>query len=200
MIRAIIFDADGVIIHGEKYFSERLQDEYGIPREKSLEFFNGEFLECLIGKKDLKIILPRYLKEWGWKKSLEELLEYWFAKEGKRDEELIAYINKLRKKGIKIFIGTNNERHRTDYLKEYMGFGKLADKVYASGYVGYAKPDYRFFEYIIKEQNLKKDEVLFWDDDEENVASAREFGLNAEIYIKFEEFEKQIDRYILFNN
>ena len=40
MIKAIIFDADGVLIHREKYFSERLEDDYGIPREKSLEFFN----------------------------------------------------------------------------------------------------------------------------------------------------------------
>lgn len=196
MIKAIIFDADGVIVHREKYFSERLRDEYGIPREVSLQFFNGEFAECLVGKKDLKKILPKYFKAWGWKKSLEELLEYWFSREGTRNEELINYINKLRKKGIKIYVGTNNEKHRTDYLGEHMGLNKFTDKIYASGYVGFAKPDYRFFEHIIKDQKLNKEEVLFWDDDEENVDSAREFGIHAETYRNYKEFEKIIRNYL----
>lgn len=195
MIKAIIFDADGVIIRREKYFSERLEEEYGVPRQKSLEFFNGEFMECLIGKKDLKTVLPKYLKEWGWKKSLEELFEYWFAKEVKRDEELIDYISKLKKLGIKIFIGTNNEKHRTDYLGRHMGLNKFTDKIYASGYVGYAKPDYKFFQHIIDDQDLNKDEVLFWDDDEENVNSARAFGIHAHIYTNFKVFKKKMANY-----
>lgn len=196
MIKAIIFDADGVLVHREKYFSELLEEEYGVPLNKSLEFFNGEFVDCLVGKKDLKKILPKYLKDWGWEKSLEELLTYWFERESKRDEELMDYIAKLHNKGIKIYIGTNNEKYRTEYLRDKMGLGQIAHKVYGSGHVGYAKPDHNFFKFILDDQGLKKTEVLFWDDDEENVQAAKEFGIKAEVYKEFEEFKKVIRKYL----
>ncbi len=196
MIKAIIFDADGVLVHREKYFSELLEEEYGVPLNKSLEFFNGEFVDCLVGKKDLKKILPKYLKDWGWEKSLEELLTYWFERESKRDEELMDYIAKLHDKGIKIYIGTNNEKYRTEYLRDKMGLGQIAHKVYGSGHVGYAKPDHNFFKFILDDQGLKKTEVLFWDDDEENVQAAKEFGIKAEVYKEFEEFKKVIRKYL----
>lgn len=196
MIKAIIFDADGVLIHRPKYFSEILHDEYGVPLEKSLEFFSGEFAECLIGKKDLKKVLPKYLKEWGWKKTLEELLTYWFERESKRDEKIIEYVKELKKKGFKIYIGTNNEKYRTDYLSNVLGLGKIAHKVYGSGVVGFAKPDHRFFKHILDEQKLQKEEVLFWDDDKENVKAARDFGINAEVYTNFIDFEKALKKYL----
>ena len=196
MIKAIIFDADGVIVHREKYFSERLEEDYGVLRTESLKFFNNEFAGCLVGKKDLKQVLPKYLKQWGWKKSLEELLTYWFEKEGKRDEELVNYIQKLRETGIKIYIGTNNEKYRTEYLRDKMELGEISHKVYGSGHIGYVKPDHNFFAHIINDQNLEKNEVLFWDDDEDNVKAAIEFGIHAEIYRSFKEFKTIIKKYL----
>lgn len=196
MIKAVIFDADGVLIHKFKYFSERFSVEYGVSKKKLLEFFEGEFLECLVGKKDLKEILPKYMKEWGWNGSVEELLVYWFESERELDQDLIEYIYSLKDKGIIVIVGTNNEKHRTEYMRRDLGFGKIFHVVYGSGEIGHAKPDHRFFEHILSDNKLEKSEVLFWDDKRENVDAALACGIHAEVYTTFQEFEDIMRKYI----
>ena len=37
---------------------------------------------------------------------------------------------------------------------------------------------------------IPKDQIFFWDDDPENVSSARSFGLRAEVYENLEQFKR----------
>lgn len=193
MIKAVIFDLDDVIIFREAYFSKRL----GLSEEKINKFFGEVFNDCLTGKADLKEELPKVMKDWGWEKSMEELLEFWFSGEKELDEKIIHYIHRLKDHGVKVYIGTNNEKHRINYLNETVGLEKIFHKVYGSYLVGYAKPDPAFYAHIINEQQLDKDEVLFWDDKEENVMSARNFGIHAEIFTTFDRFEEKMKEYQL---
>ena len=65
-IRAVLLDADGVAIKPHPYFSQRLEDDFGISAEKILIFFRGEFKNCTLGKADLKDeISAKYLPAWG---------------------------------------------------------------------------------------------------------------------------------------
>jgi putative hydrolase of the HAD superfamily len=193
MIKAVIFDLDDVLIYRTAYFSKRL----GLSEEKINSFFGGVFQDCLTGKADLKEELPKVMKEWGWEKSMEELLEFWFVDEKNLDEKMIEYIHGLKNKGVKVFIGTNNERHRLEYLEKEIGLGNIFHKVYGSYLVGYVKPDPAFYNHILQEQGLEKDEVLFWDDNAENIASAQKFGIRAEIFTTYENFEKKMREYQL---
>jgi putative hydrolase of the HAD superfamily len=90
MIQLVILDADGVLIHAER-FSKQLERDYRITTQITEPFFSGPFKECLIGKADLKEELGPYLKKWGWQKSVEEFLDYWFTAEHKIDQSLIEY-------------------------------------------------------------------------------------------------------------
>lgn len=139
MIKLIIFDADGVLVHGERKFSKTLAEKHGISIETTLPFFTGPFQECLVGNSDLKEIILPYLDKWGWDKGVETLLEYWFSLESKTDKELIAYIKELRQKGIKCFLATNNEKHRFQYMMDKMGLLNVFDKAYSSAYLGHKK-------------------------------------------------------------
>ncbi len=194
MIKTIIFDADGVLVFRKEYFSKRL----GLSEDVMKKFFEGVFQECLVGKADLKEELPKYMHEWGWEGSVDELLKEWFEGERELNQELLSYIEKLRKKGITIYVGTNNEKYRTEYLRDVVGLGKVVHKFYGSGHIGHLKPDHKFFQYIIDDQKLDKDEVIFWDDFKENVKAARKFGIKAEYYYSFEDFEKKMKKYLAF--
>ena len=62
-IKAIVLDADGVIINKPDMFSVQYQKEFGISNEVMLPFFKGRFQDCLTGKADLKEELKPFLKK-----------------------------------------------------------------------------------------------------------------------------------------
>jgi hypothetical protein len=49
-LRAICFDADGVVVYPQLQFSRYLNQKYGISPEMTREFFRGVFNDCLVGK------------------------------------------------------------------------------------------------------------------------------------------------------
>ena len=196
MIKAILFDADGVLISGRK-FSEFLASRHNINVSKLTSFFTGPFRDCTLGKADLKEIIRPYLREWGWRGTVDEFLRSWFEIEHDLDKKLVEYIKALKKNGIKCFLATNQEKYRIAYMLKEMGFSRLFDKVFASVHMGFRKPDLEFFGKVMDDlPNFKKDEILFWDDTLENIEAAREFGIKAEIYKDFEDFESKMRNYL----
>lgn len=190
--KAIIFDADGVLILRKEYFSQKYSRETGVPLETLNKFFNSEFGETLVGKKDLKELLSKVLVEWKWEKSVDELLEYWFSSEATIDNELIGLIELLRAKGIKTYLATNNEHHRTNYLAKTVGLEKYFDKIYSSALVGHKKTAKEFYNYILTDTGHTPDELLFFDDDPENVEGAKILGIKSYVYEGIEKLRQAI--------
>src|SRR6185437_357940 len=139
MIKAVIFDADGVLIQFSR-FSDQLSEKYHIPSRKIQQFFDGPFKDCIFGKQDLKVAAQSFLKDWNWPGTIEDFLNAWFTSTKLSDEPLMDYIQELRRQGIKCFVGTNNEKYRLNYLLTELGFAKSFDKVYGSGQIGFKKP------------------------------------------------------------
>lgn len=197
MIKVVIFDGINCISHQEP-LSVGLERDYGFSMEKMLPFFRGELQDCVAGKSDLKEVLPPYLKVWGWKGGVDELLCYWFERDHKMDQDLIAYIKKLRSKNVLCLLATNNEKYRFAYMLNKMGFNEIFDKSYCSALLHCKKPDREFFSKIHNDlKGIKKEEILFFDDKIENVKGARDFGIYAEIYTTFEDFKQIMERYAL---
>ncbi len=195
LIEAVIFDADGVLVINSHKFSAQLQKDYNVPVAQTLPFFQGKFQECLVGTADLKEEIAPYLSGWGWKGSVDEFMQYWFKTEHNIDEPLVEYIKELKRRGIKIFVGTNNEKYRTEYLIESMGFGEIFNKVYGAGHIGFKKPNPDFFQYIVRAEKLNKNKTILWDDDPENIEGALRAGIRAEVYVSFEDFKEKMEKY-----
>lgn len=197
MIKALIFDIDGVLINSEK-LSKKFAREYNIPLKDILPFFDGPFNDCILGKADLKEAITPYLRSWGWKKGVDKFLDYWFSVEHIMNQELIDCIQNYRKEGIKCFVATNQEKHRAEYIFNKMGFADSFDKFYFSSNLGHKKPDSDFFAKVVNDLGgIRKEEILFWDDAPENIAGAKEFGINAELFTSFPDFKRRIKVYSL---
>lgn len=181
MIKAVLFDVDGVVFRPrDKYFSQRLREEgKDIPEEKVLPFFKKEYKKVVVGKADLKEEVKKYLDDWKWKGTADELLDYWFYYENKINEEVIELAQNLKKEGIKCYLASDHSRYRTDDFWNNVGLKKYFDGVFSSGHLGCTKEDENFFEKVRENLQLEKEEILFVDDDPENVKVAERVGLRA---------------------
>ncbi|GCE10778.1 HAD-IA family hydrolase [Tengunoibacter tsumagoiensis] len=196
MIKVLLFDIDGVILHGE-HWSKNLKRDYNISPDQLQTFFRERFSACLIGEADLKIELARYLQKWGWPGSVEDFLRYWFEAEYSLNTELLEAVKQLRQQGICCYLATQQERYRTAYLIEKMNFVEAFDGIFSSVYVGYLKDHPGFFLEVLKQlEHIQPAEVLFWDDTPKNVTAAREAGLYAELYTTMGDFYQKLSTFI----
>lgn len=192
-IQAVLFDADGVVMNGQP-FADTLEQELGLLPEHTASFFEDAFLSCQIGEKDLKDELAAHLPQWGWDKSVDEFLLFWFDSGNVINHSLLTNIRELRKKKITCALATNQEKYRTEYIVDRMYFKDKFDHVIASAHIGSRKPDRAFFEHIDRLLQLPKDAVVFWDDKEENVAAAQEYGFHAFVYTDYKPYQKQMKK------
>ena len=73
-------------------------------------------------------------------------------------------------------------------------------KIYLSNKLGARKPEAAAFKAVIADIGVAPDRVLFFDDNAENVAGARAFGLQAVQVASSTEVDEAISRMVLTNS
>jgi putative hydrolase of the HAD superfamily len=195
MITTLLCDVDGVLAIGEP-FSRRLAREHGLPPDTTAPFFQGRFLDCLVGKGDLREELAAHLPAWGWRRSVDDFLEYWFSSEHVINAPLVALIQGIRRQGLRCYLATNQERYRMAYLLERMGFAEQFDGAFSSAQIGCMKHEPAFFVQVLQQLGVSPQDVLFWDDSPGNVVTARAAGLHAERYCDVAAFTETMRQYL----
>jgi putative hydrolase of the HAD superfamily len=180
-MKTFVFDADGVICVGGN-FSISFAREHRIPHERLTPFFTGPFAECVLGRRDLKEVLPPYAVEWGWPGSVEDLLALWFQREHVISAKALECVRSLRKKGHVCVLGTNQEKYRANYLRREMRLAEEFDQIFASCELGVAKPSAEFFSRIQEHLKITAEDLCLIDDSERNVAAAKIAGWRSVWY------------------
>ncbi|KAJ5786850.1 uncharacterized protein N7503_012062 [Penicillium pulvis] len=82
---------------------------------------------------------------------------------------------------VEVYLMSNMSKEDIDYLQGLDGPWNMLDGTFASGYAGMRKPDSRFFEYVLKEIHMdhRPEEVLFIDDQLQNIEAAEELGIRG---------------------
>lgn len=182
MLPYIIFDIDGVLLKKQeekpKRFARKLKINYALA-EKT---FEEVFFECSIGRKDLKDIISPRLTSWGWQGSADEFLNAWFDEDFQPNEDLLSMIDLLRKSEYKIFIASNQEKYRAEYLKERLFALGYFQESFMSWEMGVDKSSVTFFEKVINKLNKTPEAICFFDDNPQYVEVALKTGINAAVF------------------
>lgn len=92
--------------------------------------------------------------------------------------EVVPLLDTLRETCRLGTLSNTNERHWPKFIDE-MGMGPMFDHHFPSHETGKLKPDRECFDNVIGLLGLDPDRILFLDDNEVNVAAARESGLQS---------------------
>ncbi len=99
----------------------------------------------------------------------------------------------VRATGTACYLATNQDAYRATCMRHQARYGELLDGAYYSCDIGAAKPSAAFFEHITLDLDLAPDQLLFLDDQPENVTGARSVGLRAECWTHVDGIPNLID-------
>lgn len=192
-IRAVVFDAGGVLVDWEticKKFAQEIGIDYQIFLEIflaiSFDPFNGSGLGKITTDEffqKLTIALKVPIKWKNWRKR--------FAKGFKRIEPTYKLLDLLKGK-FKLAILSNSKK---GLIAEWEDIGRIKEYfslVIDSSEVKLMKPDPKIYKLTCKKLHLKPEECLFIDDGMENIQAAEGFGFKTVHFIEPENSVKQI--------
>lgn len=93
---------------------------------------------------------------------------------------VVEALDRLRKQGFRLWLLSNAQRSFTAYELRHLGLGKQFDGIYLSSDYQCRKPDVRFFNALIQEQQLDTKKCLMIGNDREtDIAGAKAAGLST---------------------
>lgn len=189
MSRAILFDVDGVLINGYHsnparvvpWDKDLLADTGVDPDRLRAEFTFDIFVKKVItGQMAFTDALEKRLPALGYKGSPMAFARYWLEKDSNLNHPVLDVVRQLRSQAdLRLYIATNQEHLRANWLWSVLKLGDLFDDIFYSARVGVRKPDPAFYEYVDRQIGSHDEAPLFFDDSEPVVAGARRAGWEA---------------------
>ena len=190
--RAVLFDVDGVLVHGyhtraekRRRWDEHLLIDLGIdPDIFTKEFIRGIFeAQVLVGKMSLVNALEQTLPKLGYSGSPMTVISYWLERDSQMNHQLLDLIRNLQRTGAaKLCIATNQEHLRAFHLWNDLGLRTIFDDMLNSARLGAMKPNRHFFERASELLGNQAEPPLMFDDSPAVVAAANDFGWEGVLY------------------
>lgn len=180
----LALDVDGVIIDGfpRKRWDETLEADLGINAARlQAEFFKPHWTPIMRGEMPVEPPLTEFLKDYGTSVTTTQFLAYWHGKDANVRREVIdaALAWRDRTDG-RLALATNQDLTRARYLRDDLGLGTHFETMVVSCEIGAQKPDLDYFQKADEVlQRVPGQTVIFLDDLEANVISARAHGWEA---------------------
>jgi putative hydrolase of the HAD superfamily len=196
-VTVLVLDVDGVVVLGHPQggrWDRDLERDFAIaPQALQARFFRRHWQSIVTGNADMLPVLEEIWPELACGRSPSELVDYWFARDSRLNEELLAEVDGWRGRGNKAYLGTVQEHCRAKYLWESLELRQHFDGMHYSADLGAAKPDRGFYERSQAKLPVQSPgEVLFLDDSIKNVEAALEFGWRARHFTKVDDLRSAL--------
>jgi len=200
-IQAIVCDVDGVLIKvvddiGNFLWHKNIEADLGFSQDQLQGFF-VKYWKCIsTGTIDTLEAIGLYLESINSRVSSQQFIQYWHQNDSNVDELMIDAMRILKSKGYRLFLGTNQEKYRANHLWDTLGFSDCFEDIFASCYIGYEKPAYDYFVAVHRKMGIQPHEILFIDDSNKNVESAKSCGWQGYCHQSFKQTKKDIFDYL----
>lgn len=184
-ISCVLFDIGGVIVNWQNsWFTQEISKTFQLPHEKLSLLFDKYLVDISIGKINEKNFWYNIGKELQSQELMnlnESLLNKIFRKHVSLNNSIISLSKNLFKKGISLGILSNIEPVVYSVVSSLTSLDHFKYK-FLSFEIGYLKPEFEIYDYIIQNIPFPKEELFFIDDLKDNVESARSSGMDAVQY------------------
>lgn len=176
MIRAVVFDLDGVLRHFDPAEVTRIESAYALPE--------GSIHEAAFAPDLLESVITGRIRRADWVQLVGDRLDRpeaaveWGRHPFVPDPAMLALSDRLRASGIRTAILTNGTDMVAAELRAH-GIDDHVDAVFNSAEIGVAKPDPRVFRHVLAELELPPAQVFFTDDSASKLTGAHAIGIRT---------------------
>jgi putative hydrolase of the HAD superfamily len=181
-LEVVLLDADGVVQKTGPGWRSSVAALCADP-DRAEAFLADVFAAekpCLTGDGDFRCALDGVLRRWNSEVRLEEALRVWTLIDP--DEAVLGVVRRLRARGVRVALATNQQAHRAAFMSEELGYADCFDRLFYSCELGHAKPALGYFRAVLDGLDVTPGRALFVDDHAANVEAARAAGLAAAIF------------------
>lgn len=191
MSRAVVFDVDGVLLHGFHARPDQRQSwdarliELGVdPDRFQSEFIHDIFMKkVLVGQTPIIEALDRRLPGLGYKGSPMAFAQMWLEHDTTLNTGLVEAIRRLKAhKDVSLFIATNQDHMRAQWLWQVMGLGDIFADIFYSARIGMTKAHKAFFAFADERMGRHDAPPLFFDDTARVIDVAQSSGWEAVLF------------------
>lgn len=180
MLKAVIFDMDGVIINSEPQHYQAyvmVCQEYGIefPYEEYKGFIGGTHQKvCEYVSYELKVPLsPEVIRE-----KIRENIAYLIKTEGYEEIKGIkSLIQDLHRNHYKLAVASSSPQKEIQAVVDFLGIQDCFEKLISGESVTHPKPSPEIFEKAMKELGVTKDECVIIEDSSNGVNAGCSAGV-----------------------
>jgi len=173
LARVLMLDADGVLVHPAPNFARNEALE-GVVEAVRAAISPSQREALGTGHADMLDVLR--VVGGG---PVEEIAAYWLARDTHIDPAMLAAVDALRRGGTRVYLATNQDSRRAEYLWSTLGLVDHFDGLLASSLLGVRKPDAAYFDAAAATAGVIAADLVFIDDSEPNITAARQAGWRA---------------------
>lgn len=135
------------------------------------------------GRMSIEQVWKEFTSDFSTEIDFEEFDRMWHDIFSDQHDNVINAMKNAQKKGVHVAIcSSTNSSHWNHVLEKYPDIASLSEKAFLTFEMGMMKTDPEFFPSIIKDLGIPADQILFIDDKDENLETAKKAGIHALSY------------------
>lgn len=199
--KCLMLDVDGVLVagrpnDGQAWNTDLFKDVGLSPSQLSQYFFQVAWKDILVGRKELLPTLETVLVRLASSVCANDLIAYWFEMDSRIVQTVLSDVRVARNHGLPVYLATNQEHIRADYLMQTLRLCDEVDGIVYSAKAGYKKPDAEFYTFAEQTTGYQPEELILIDDSVTNVEAAKASGWCAVHWTRTERLSAILQRSI----